>query len=352
MPQRTNPTRLKIRRPDDWHVHLRDGALLDMVVQHSARQFGRVLVMPNLVPPIRSAAEALAYRERILRALAPEARLQPMMTLYLTDETEPRDIIDAKMTGVIPAAKLYPAGATTNSQFGVTHLRRLYGVLETMQEHGLVLCVHGEVVDDAIDIFDREKVFIDQVLKPLTQDFPALRIVFEHITTRDAVEFVESAPDNVAATITPHHLLYDRNHMLVGGLRPHLYCLPILKRSNHREALIKAATSGNPRFFLGSDSAPHPRHKKESACGCAGIYSAHAAIEFYAEVFEQENALDKLEGFASEFGARFYGLPLNQDYIVLEKTSWKIPAALHFDEHVVVPLKADEYVAWKLGDEI
>ncbi len=343
-------SRLTITRPDDWHVHMRDGDLLSLVAPQTARQFGRALVMPNLRPPVQTVRQALAYRERILQALPGQSSFQPLMTLYLSDDTASGEIVQARATGVIPAAKLYPSGATTHSEHGVTDIRRLYRVFEAMQEHGMVLCVHGEVVDPDVDIFDREEIFIDTVLAPLVRDFPGLKVVLEHITTKAAVSFVESASSQVAATITPQHLLYERNHMLVGGIRPHLYCLPVLKRKEHQEALIRAATSGNPKFFLGTDSAPHLRSQKESACGCAGVYSAHAAIELYAEAFEKAGALDKLEGFASRHGADFYDLPHNTGSITLEKVSWEVPARLRMDDDELIPLRAGEAIGWRLGD--
>ncbi|OGS93540.1 MAG: dihydroorotase [Gallionellales bacterium RBG_16_56_9] len=339
---------LTITHPDDWHLHLRDGALMQAVLPDSARQFARAIVMPNLRPPITTTEEAQAYRARILAALPAGAKFEPLMTLYLTDRTAPQEIQRAGQSGVVHAVKLYPAGATTNSDAGVTDIRKAYSALEEMQRFGMPLLVHGEATDPAVDVFDREAVFIERVIIPLLRDFPQLRMVFEHITTSDAVQFVTSAPDHIAATITAHHLLYNRNAMFSGGIRPHYYCLPVLKREVHREALGKAATSGNPKFFLGTDSAPHAQHTKESACGCAGIYTAHAAIELYAEAFEQFGALDKLEGFASFYGADFYRLPRNAGKITLHKESWQAPDSLVFGEHLLVPLRAGERVKWKL----
>ncbi|MFY9261451.1 MAG: dihydroorotase [Gallionella sp.] len=339
---------LTLTRPDDWHLHLRDDDLMRAVVGDTARQFARAIVMPNLRPPVTTTAQAITYRERIRSALPESAKFDPLMTLYLTNATRPEEIYTAKASGVVHAIKLYPAGATTNSDAGVTDLRHTYAVLEAMQECGMPLLVHGEVTDPAIDIFDREAVFIERVMQPLLADLPELRVVFEHITTLQAAEFVASAPAHIAATLTAHHLLYNRNAMLVGGIRPHYFCLPILKRETHRAALLKAATSGNPKFFLGTDSAPHAQHTKEAACGCAGCYTAHAAIELYAEAFEQACALDKLEGFASFYGADYYGLPRNTDTITLRKESWQVPDSVGFGEHQLVPLRAGEMVGWKL----
>ena len=338
---------LTIVRPDDWHVHLRDDTVLKNTVADISRYFGRAIVMPNLVPPVTNAALAKSYHERIMAA-APSAHFKPLMVLYLTDNTSAQDIIDAKDSGLVYAAKLYPAGATTNSSSGVTDVANLTEVFAAMQSVNMPLLVHGEVTTADIDIFDREQVFIDTILQPLVANYPNLRIVLEHITTKNAVEFVKSAGDNVAATITVHHLLYNRNHMLVGGIRPHYFCLPILKRNIHQDALIEAATSGDKKFFLGTDSAPHAQHAKESACGCAGVYSAHAAIELYAEVFEQENALDKLEAFASLNGANFYQLPINTDKITLIKKPWKVPATMSFGADVVVPVRANEDILWQV----
>jgi dihydroorotase len=338
---------LTIARPDDWHLHLRDGALMQSVVQDTARQFARAIVMPNLRPPVTTIEQAHAYRERIIAALPPGTKFEPLMTLYLTDRTSAAEIRRAKQSGIVHAVKFYPAGATTNSDSGVTDMRKTYPALEEMQRCGMPLLVHGEVTAPDVDVFDREAVFIERVLIPLLKDLPQLRVVFEHITTRDAVQFVTGAPSHIAATITAHHLLYNRNAMFIGGLRPHYYCLPVLKREVHREALGKAAISGNPKFFLGTDSAPHGQHTKEAACGCAGCYTAHAAVELYAEAFEQLDALDRLEGFASFFGADYYRLPRNSDKITLRKESWKVPDSLAFGEHRLVPLRAGENIAWK-----
>ena len=340
-------TSLTITRPDDWHVHLRDGEALTNTVADISRYFGRAIVMPNLVPPVVNADDARAYYDRIM-ACEPEAHFTPLMVLYLTDNTTPEDIAKAKESGIVYAAKLYPAGATTNSSSGVTDISKLGPVLEAMQKHNMLLLVHGEVTHNDVDIFDREATFIDSVLKPLVANYPNLKVVLEHITTKDSVEFVNQSGDNVAATITAHHLMYNRNHMLVGGIRPHFYCLPILKRNIHQQALVEAATSGSAKFFLGTDSAPHPKHAKESACGCAGSYTAHAAIELYAEVFEQENALDKLEAFASLNGPNFYGLSVNSDKITLTKEEWLVPETMSFGSDVVVPVKATETLTWKV----
>ncbi len=339
---------LKLTRPDDWHLHLRDDALMQSVLPDTARQFARSIIMPNLKPPVTTTEQAQAYRTRILSALPAGSTFQPLMTLYLTDNTTAQEIRRARENGVVHAVKLYPAGATTNSDAGVTDIRKTYPALEEIQKLNMPLLVHGEVTDPAVDIFDREAVFIECVLQPLLKDMPELRVVFEHITTRDAAQFVASAPGNVAATITAHHLLYNRNAMLAGGIRPHYYCLPILKRETHRLELIKAATSGNKKFFLGTDSAPHAQHTKETACGCAGCYTAHAAIELYAEAFEQAGALDKLEGFASFYGADFYGLPRNAQQITLRKEEWQVPATVGFGEHRLVPLRTGEIMKWKL----
>jgi len=386
---------LTLTRPDDWHLHLRDGALMQSVLRDSARQFARAIVMPNLKPPVTTTAQAQAYRARILTALdristqgasrvAQDARsraasdetyhegrrgtsehatqqpghaaaqagilFQPLMTLYLTDNTGAEEIRKAQASGFVHAVKLYPAGATTNSDAGVTDIRKAYPALEEMQRCGMPLLVHGEVTDRDVDVFDREAVFIERVLIPVLKDLPQLRVVFEHVTTKDAVQFVTDAPDRVAATITAHHLLYNRNALFSGGLRPHYYCLPVLKREVHREALCRAAASGNPKFFLGSDSAPHERHLKESACGCAGIYTAHAAVELYAEVFERLGALDKLEAFASFYGADWYRLPRNTGRITLRRESWRVPDDIAFGAHRLVPLRAGEDIAWKMGD--
>ena len=339
---------LTLTRPDDWHLHLRDGALMQAVLPDTARQFARAIVMPNLRPPVTTAALALGYRSRILAALPRGMKFEPLMTLYLTDNTSAEEIRKANQSGVVHAVKLYPAGATTNSDAGVTDIRKTHAALEEMQRCGMPLLVHGEVTDIDIDVFDREAVFIEKVLQPLLRDLPNLRVVFEHITTQDAAQFVASAPDHIAATITAHHLLYNRNAMLVGGIRPHYYCLPVLKRETHREALVQAATSGSKKFFLGTDSAPHAQHTKETACGCAGCYTAHAAIELYAEAFEAAGALDKLEGFASFYGADYYGLPRNTETLTLCKEEWQVPETMGFGEHQLVPLRAGEKMKWKL----
>jgi len=322
---------------------------MQSVLPDTARRFARAIIMPNLRPPVTTTALAQAYRARILDALPAEARFQPLMTLYLTDNTSAQEIQHALKSGIVHAVKLYPAGATTNSDAGVTDIRKAYPALEEMQRCGMPLLVHGEVTDPAVDMFDREAVFIERVLQPLLKDMPQLRVVFEHITTREAVQFVTDAPENVAATLTAHHLLYNRNALFSGGLRPHYYCLPVLKRESHREALGRAAASGSPKFFLGTDSAPHAQPAKETACGCAGCYTAHAAIELYAEAFEQLNALDKLEGFASFYGADFYGLPRNTASITLRKENWIVPESLAFGEQRLVPLRAGEPVTWKLS---
>ncbi|KAF0206103.1 MAG: hypothetical protein FD173_417 [Gallionellaceae bacterium] len=339
---------IKLTRPDDWHLHLRDDALMQSVLPDTARQFARAIVMPNLRPPVTTTAQAREYRARIMAALPAGMKFEPLMTLYLTDNTSAEEIRKAKQSGIVHAVKLYPAGATTNSDAGVTDLRKTYPALEEMQRCGMPLLVHGEVTDSAIDIFDREAVFIERVLQPLLKDLPQLRVVFEHITTREAVQFVADASDNIGATITAHHLLYNRNAMLVGGIRPHYYCLPVLKRELHRESLVKAATSGSRQFFLGTDSAPHAQHTKENACGCAGCYTAHNAIELYAEAFEAAGALDRLEGFASFYGADFYKLPRNTETVTLRKEEWQMPASVGFGEHQLVPLRAGEKMIWKL----
>src|SRR5690554_2724589 len=339
---------LTITRPDDWHIHLRDGATLIDTVKDVSRYMGRAIVMPNLVPPVRNAHEAQTYYDRIM-AQRPQPHFTPLMVLYLTEQTTPEDIREAKAAGLAVAAKLYPAGATTNSDSGVRDVKRIYPVLEAMQEVGMLLLVHGEVTDSSIDIFDREQVFIDTVLTDLVRDFPDLKVVLEHITTANAVNFVSAANANVAATITAHHLLYNRNHMLAGGISPHYYCLPILKRSTHQEALIKAATSGHSRFFLGTDSAPHAKDKKEAACGCAGAYTAHGAIGLYADVFEELGILDKFEAFASFNGPDFYGLPRNTDTITLVREPWTMPEQLPLADGTIVPLKAGETVNWRLA---
>ncbi len=339
--------KLTITRPDDWHLHLRDGAAMEAVLAHTVRQFARAIVMPNLKPPVRSVAEAAAYRDRIIAAIPAGQQFEPLMTLYLTDNTRPEEIIAAKASQFIKGVKYYPAGATTNSDLGVTDLRRCDRVFAAMEEVDLPLLLHGEVTDGAIDVFDREKVFIEQHLIPLKARFPRLRIVFEHITTADAVEFVQSAP-NVAATITPQHLLFSRNSLFKGGIRPHFYCLPILKRESHRLAILQAATSGNPKFFLGTDSAPHSRDSKESDCGCAGCYSALHAMELYAEAFESVDALDRLEAFASFYGPDFYQLPRNTAQITLTKTTWRIPDELPFPGSGLVPLRSGEELTWQM----
>jgi dihydroorotase len=341
--------RLTLKRPDDWHLHLRDGAAMASVLADSARRFARAIVMPNLKPPVRTTYQALDYRERILAALPGESAFEPLMTLYLTDDTPPEEIARAKLSGRVHGVKLYPAGATTHSDAGVTRISRCFHALEKMQEVGLPLLVHGESTDPAIDVFDREKAFLDEVLGPTVERFPGLKIVLEHITTRDAVQYVEVTGPNVAATVTAHHLLMNRNALFMGGIRPHHYCLPVLKREEHREALVEAATSGNPKFFLGTDSAPHPRHDKEAGCGCAGIYTGHAALELYAVAFEEAGALERLEGFASVFGAGFYGLPVNEDRVTLVREDWTVPRRLKFGDDELVPLRAGETIPWKLA---
>ncbi|PNH93974.1 dihydroorotase [Vibrio diazotrophicus] len=341
-------TTLTITRPDDWHVHLRDGEVLADTVRDTSRYNGRALIMPNTVPPVTNTEMALAYRDRIM-AQNPSATFQPLMSLYLTDNTSADDIRQAKASGAVVAAKLYPAGATTNSDSGVTNAKNIYPVLQAMQEEGMLLLVHGEVTTHEVDIFDREKTFLETVLAPIVNDFPNLKIVLEHITTAEAVNFVKNASDNVAATITAHHLLFNRNHMLVGGIRPHLFCLPILKRATHQHALVAAATSGNKKFFLGTDSAPHAKGKKEAACGCAGSYTAHAALELYAEVFEQEGKLENLEAFASHNGPDFYGVPRNTDTVTLTKASWEVPASMPFGGETVVPIRAGEAIQWQVA---
>jgi dihydroorotase len=342
-------TSITITRPDDWHLHLRDGAALKAVLPDTADQFARAIVMPNLRPPVTTTELADAYRQRIVDALPAGMQFEPLMTLYLTDNTTAEEIAKAKASGIIHGVKLYPAGATTNSDSGVTSLDKCASALEAMEKLGLPLLTHAEVTDADVDVFDRERVFIERHMIPLLKKYPALKIVFEHITTKDAADFVMSAPSNVAATITAHHLLMNRNDMFKGGIQPHHYCLPILKREEHRVALVKAATSGNPKFFLGTDSAPHAKHTKEAACGCAGMYTAHTAIELYAEAFEVAGALDKLEGFASFYGADFYGLPRNKTQITLAKESWKVPESLPFDGgDVLVPLRAGQNVSWRL----
>jgi dihydroorotase len=341
-------TTLTITRPDDWHLHLRDGEQMRAVLPDTARCFARAIIMPNLKPPVLTTEMALAYRERILAALPRGMPFKPLMTLYLTDNTPPSEIIKARKSGSIHGVKYYPAGATTNSTAGVTDIARCYETLETMEQLGMPLLVHGEVTDAEVDVFDKEKIFLERVLFPITQRFPQLHVVFEHITTSEAVEFVNGASTNIVATVTAHHLLLNRNAMFQGGIRPHHYCLPVLKREAHRRTLIEAAISGNQKFFLGTDSAPHSRFAKETACGCAGIYTAHAAIELYAEIFEQAGALDKLEAFASFHGADFYQLPRNKDRITLQKKNWNMPLSLEFGEETLVPLRAGESLTWKL----
>jgi dihydroorotase len=340
--------RLTLPRPDDWHLHLRDGPQMADVLPDTVRRFARAIVMPNLRSPVRTTQEALAYRARIVAALPEGAQFEPLMTLYLTDDTPPEEIAAARRSGQVHAVKLYPAGATTHSDSGVTRISRCFHALEKMAELGMPLLVHGEVTDPEVDVFDREPVFIEEVLGPLLERFPGLKVVLEHITTREAAQFVEVTGPNVAATITAHHLLLNRNALFQGGLRPHHYCLPVLKREAHREALVEAATSGNPKFFLGTDSAPHARDTKEVACGCAGIYTAHAALELYAVAFEEAGALDKLEGFACRFGAQFYGLPANPGRVTLERRPWTVPASLRFGSGELVPLRAGETLPWTL----
>ncbi len=341
------PDSLTLTRPDDWHLHVRDGEALRTVVPHTAAQFGRAIIMPNLKPPVTTAAQAVAYRERIRAAVPAGMAFEPLMTLYLTDNLPADEIARAKAAGVV-ALKLYPAGATTNSDAGVTDIRKTYKTLEAMQREGLLLLVHGEVTSSDIDLFDREAVFIDQVLIPLRRDFPELKIVMEHITTKEAAEYVASAGTHTAATITAHHLLFNRNAIFQGGIRPHYYCLPVLKRETHRLALVQAATSGSDRFFLGTDSAPHPAHLKEHATGCAGCYTAHAALELYAEAFEAAGALDKLEGFASFHGPAFYGLPRNAGTVTLRRETWTPPESFRFGEADLKPLRSGEALRWKL----
>jgi dihydroorotase len=340
--------RITFAKPDDWHVHLRDGPALASVAADSARRFGRAIVMPNLKPAVCTTQQALHYRERILAALPEDTSFEPLMTLYLTDDTPPEEIARAKLSGRIFGIKLYPAGATTHSDEGVTRLSRCFHTIEKMEEIGMPLLVHGESTDPAIDVFDREKAFIEEVLGPTLERFPRLKIVLEHITTRDAAQFVEVTGPNVAATITAHHMLMNRNALFMGGIRPHHYCLPVLKREEHREALVEAAVSDNPKFFLGTDSAPHARQTKETACGCAGIYTSHAAIELYAAAFEEAGALDKLEGFASIHGASFYGLPVSQETVTLVREEWTVPMEIELGGDKLVPLRAGETVPWKL----
>jgi len=345
---RTRMDHITLTMPDDWHLHLRDGDALRSVLADSAQRFGRAIVMPNLKPPVTTVDAAIAYRDRIVSALPAGTDFTPLMTLYLTDNTQPAEIVKAKASGFVNAVKYYPAGATTNSDSGVTDMRKCLGALAAMAETGLPLLIHGEVTDPDIDIFDREKVFIERTLIALTQRLPELRIVMEHITTANAVKFILSAADNVAATITAHHLLMNRNDIFRGGIRPHLYCLPILKREEHRLALVKAATSGNPKFFLGTDSAPHARHTKEASCGCAGVYTAHAAIELYAEAFHAAGSLDKLEGFASFYGADFYGLARNKRRMTLVRRPWSVPDKISYGADTLVPLRAGATIAWQI----
>ncbi len=340
---------ITLTRPDDWHVHLRDGAALRAVAPFTARQFGRGLIMPNLATPVVSADDALAYYRRIQAALPEASRFEPYLTLYLTEHTATTEVRRVAEDPRLLALKLYPAGATTHSAAGVRDLHRIYPILETMQTHDVPLLVHGEVTDPAVDIFDREKVFIERHLQPLTHHFPALRVVLEHVTTREGVDFVRAAGPKVAATLTAHHLLYNRNSLLAGGIRPHYYCLPVLKREEHRKALVAAATSGDPAFFLGTDTAPHARSAKESACGCAGCFTAHAALELYAEAFEAAGALDKLEGFAAHYGADFYRLPRNRDTVTLHKNRWRVPESIDFGEDRLIPFRAGDYLEWQLA---
>lgn len=343
----SNMKSITITRPDDWHLHVRDNEFLNDVVPHTAAMFSRAIIMPNLKPPVTTVEQAISYRERILAAVPSDTQFKPLMVLYLTNNTSTADIENAFNNKHVHAVKYYPAGATTNSDAGVTDIKNAYTAIAKMEELGLPLLVHGEVTDQSVDVFDREHVFIETVLQPLLKDFPKLKVVLEHITTKQAVDFVTQASDNIAATITAHHLLFNRNIMFKGGMNPHYYCLPILKRETHREALVSAATKGSKKFFLGSDSAPHAQDDKETSCGCAGIYSAHAAIELYAEVFDNANALDKLEGFASFYGADFYGLPRNTETITLEKIDWQVPDSYTFAEQKLIPLRAGEMVHWK-----
>lgn len=339
---------ITIIKPDDWHCHLRDGTYLSRTVPDTAYQFSRAIVMPNLTVPVTTAAEAKQYKQRILEYIPAGVNFEPLMTLYLTDETTPQYIVDAKKSGIVYAAKLYPQGATTHSEAGVTKIEKMFHTFESMSEHQLPLLIHGEINEPDIDIFDKEKHFIDKILSQIVKNFPGLKIVLEHITTQDAVDFITEAPNNVAATITPHHLMYDRNKMFQGGIKPHYYCLPILKRREHKQALIRAAVSGNPKFFLGTDSAPHTIDRKESSCGCAGIYNAVAAIEFYTEVFAHSGKLDKLEGFASFYGADFYGLPRNQQTITLGEEPTHIPETIHFGDGMLRPLRSGQTVSWRV----
>jgi len=339
--------KLTLIQPDDWHLHVRNGAVLETVIAHTARQFARAIVMPNLKPPVATVEQALSYRQEILHALPSGSTFDPLMTLYLTNALTKDEVKKAAESEHIYAFKLYPAGATTNSDSGVSDLKAIYPILETMEQHDIPLLIHGEVTDNDCDIFDREKVFVESSLSDIVKNFPGLRVVAEHVTTKEAVDFVLSASNKVAATITPQHLLFNRNAILAGSIRPHYYCLPIIKRELHRQALVAAATSGNPKFFLGTDSAPHLTNAKETSCGCAGCYSAHAAIELYAAVFEQVNALDKLEGFASFFGADFYQLPRNTKTITIQKQSWTVPGSYQVHDQTITPLKANEVLNWK-----
>jgi len=341
-------TEITLTKPDDWHLHLRDGQVLADVVPMTAARFARAIIMPNLKPPVTTVEAALSYRQRILDAVPSQLSFEPLMTLYLTDNTPPAEITKAAQNPYVHAVKLYPSGATTNSDFGVTRMEKVFNTLAAMQEHDLPLLIHGEVTESNVDVFDREKVFIEHVFAPLTQRFPNLRMVFEHITTKDAVEFVLACDDHVAATITPQHMLFNRNALFKGGINPHFYCLPVLKREIHREAIVQAAISGNKKFFLGTDSAPHAKNAKESACGCAGIFSAHAALELYATAFEQSGALDKLEAFASHFGAEFYRLPRNTGTVTLVKQQWDIPNEYPFGEQTIIPLLSGEKISWQL----
>lgn len=340
---------ITITKPDDWHLHLRDGEMLGTTVPHTARSFSRAIVMPNLKPPVTTVEQALAYRQRILDALPTDTNFSPLMTLYLTDNLAQEELVRLSTEPAVVAVKYYPAGATTNSDSGVSSIDRVMPSLEVMAKRGIPLLIHGEVTDGEIDIFDREQRFIDTVLAPLRAQLPELKVVLEHITTANAVEFVSEQNSNVAATITVHHLLYNRNHLLAGGVRPHFYCLPVLKRNSHQLALIEAATSGNPKFFLGTDSAPHPKGDKEAACGCAGIYTAPGALELYAEVFDQADALDRLEGFASLYGPRFYGLPVNTEKISLVRDSWQMEESFQFGSNTVIPVRAGETLHWRLA---
>ncbi len=340
--------RITLTTPDDWHLHVRDEEVLPSVVPFTARQFNRAIIMPNLTPPVTTTEQALAYRQRILDAVPDNLSFDPLMTLYLTDNTPPEEIVRAKASGHVHGVKLYPAGATTNSESGVTDIHLCNDTLAAMEREDLPLLIHGEVTDDDVDIFDREAVFIEQILLPLVGRFPGLRVVFEHITTADAADFVAQAADNVAATITAHHLLLNRNDMLVGGIRPHNYCLPVLKREHHRQALVEAATSGNPRFFLGTDSAPHSRSTKEHSCGCAGSFTAPTAIELYAQAFDAAGQLARLEAFASHFGPDFYGLPRNEGTITLQREAWQIPGSFPFLDEEIVPFMAGETLTWRL----